>query len=264
VSFRVFAGTTGPSGFSGAGLDVALSFGARGFSASADPWLAVAGTQLRLSKLFPGAMSFQSVLSSPYPGTFSGADGRAQARAERARVATAEGMPSIDLREIAVSGLATGDILLTGQGGGAYFLRMLGADPDEHSYGHAALVLDIRGDRVIVFSADQHGAYRDDNDNSGVGGRSWAVIRPGPEVDRAAVVRFAESFPERQGLVGTQGAYLGGSGANVCSSLVARALEAGGATSVPRSHGDVITPGALRGYGALVGQVYVPSIRRPE
>lgn len=264
MSFHVFAGTVGPSGFSGAGLDVTLAFGAGGFSVAADPWLSVQGTQIRLTRPPAGALGFDAVLSSPYPATWSGSSERAKARGERERVARAWGLPSIDLNEMQVSDLETGDVLLTGDGGGAFLLRQLGADPAEHSYGHASLVLDVRGDQILVFSADQKGAYRDDNSNPGVGGRSWAVIRPGPEIDRAAVSHFAESFPVRRGFAFATGAYLGDDGANVCSSLVARALEAGGAAPVARWGGGVVTPGALRSYGTTIGQVYLPKLDRFE
>jgi RHS repeat-associated protein len=256
VSFRVFAGTTGPSGFSGAGLDVALSFGAGGFSASADPWLAVAGTQLRLSKLFPGAMSFQSVLSSPYPGTFSGADGRAQARGERARVATAEGMPSVDLREIAVSGLATGDILLTGDSQMAALIRFV--DREQQQAGHAALVLEVRGDLIQVLSADNRGKYADWSTRDTVGGRSWAVIRPRDTIDPGRLAAHVRSLKLLDGSFVGDAAYFRGLGGNVCSSTVADALEAAGAAPIPRASGNLVTPAGLRAFGPTVGRTYIP------
>lgn len=254
ASLRVFAGTLGPSGFTGVGVDFAWS---RGFVA-VDAWGAVDGVQRRLARLAEiGGLRFSEVLNSPYPDGWWGKGTAARAREERAQRAYSAGLPPIELPNLAVSDLRPADILLTGDGGGAGILRFAGADRGEHLFGHAGLVLDVRGDTVHVFSADQTGAYRADNANSGVGNRSWAVYRPPPEVDRKAVLAFAYRFPVRQGLLGKDDAYLDGAGASVCSSLVARALEAGGATPVSRGPLQIVTPGALRAYGRPVGQVRI-------
>lgn len=256
ISFRVFAGTTGPRGFMGAGVDLSFSFGAGGFSASADPWLSVAGMQIRLAKPSPGAMGFQSVLSSPYTGTWSGASDRAKARAERARVAAAAGMPSIDLRELAVSDLATGDVLLTGDSQMATVIRY--ADEAQQQAGHAALVLEIRGDLVQVLSSDNHGQYVRSNTSDAVGNRAWTVIRPKDSIDPARLAAHVRSLDLHDGFIFGAAAYLRNGGGNVCSSTVAVALEASGAAPIPRAAGNLVTPAGLRAFGPTIGQIYIP------
>ena len=256
ISFHVFAGTVGPGGFTGAGLDVAFSFGEGAFSVAADPWFSVQGTQIRLAKPSGGVLGFEAVLSSPFPVSWSGASDRAKARAEREQDARTRGLPSIDLRELEVSDLETGDILLTGEHQFAWSIRFL--DQDEKQAGHAALVLELRGNAVEVLSSGPSGKYVAWNDDSAVGGRSWAVVRPRDPIDRDRLRAHVGSLELGDGPVFGRDAYFGRMGGNVCSSTVANALEAAGAAPIPR-HGDVlVTPAGLRAFGRLIGRIEIP------
>lgn len=256
VSFRVFAGTLGPSGFSGAGIDVELAAGGGRFSATADPWLAVAGMQIRLAKPGPGSQAFQEVLSSPFPSDWSGAGARSRAYAERARLAAVSGKASIDLRELPVSELHSGDVLITGDVSMASVIRY--SDWEQSQAGHAALVLDVRGDFVRVLSSDNSGKYIAWNDNAAVGGRSWAVVRPRDSIDRARLDAHVGSLRLGDGPFAGRDAYFGRFGGNVCSSTVANALEASGATPIARRLGNLVTPAGLRAYGPVVGRIDIP------
>ncbi len=258
VSFRVFAGTMGPRGLSGAGLDVSISLGVEGISASADPWVAIAGTQVRLAGSFMGALGFQAVLSSPYPETFSGASPRAAARAERARAAIAAGMPPIHLRELGVSSLAAGDILITGHRPMASMLRFI--DWDEFQAGHAALVLDSSGELTQVLSAGIRGKYVAWNDNDAVGGRSWVVVRPRDAIDPDRLAAHVRALRLGDGPLLGSDAYLARFGSNVCSSTVADALEAAGASPIVRRGGTLVTPADLRGFGSAIGRIDMPLV----
>lgn len=258
VSFRIFAGTIGPRGFSGAGVDVALSFGAEGLLASADPWIAIAGAQVRLAGSFAGPSRFQAVLSSPYPETFSGASPRAAARAERARAAVAAGLAPIHLRALGVSSLAVGDILLTGHQSMASLLRF--TDWDELQAGHAALVLDSRGELAQVLSAGIHGKYVAWNDNDAVGGRSWVVVRPRDAIDPERLAAHVRGLRLGDGALLGSDAYLARFGSNVCSSTVADALEAAGASPIVRRGGTLVTPADLRAFGPAIGRIDLPLV----
>lgn len=256
VSFRVFAGTVGPSGFSGAGIDGTLAYGSGSLSLSVDPWLSVAGTQIRLARPTPGALAFESVLSSPYPSTWSGEGARSRAYSERARAAAAAGRPSIYLRELGVSELRPGDILLTGDDQMASLIRF--TDGRDFQAGHAALVLDVRGDFVQVLSADNHGKYTAWNGNEAVGGRSWAVVRPRDDIDPGKLEAYVRSSRLGDGAFFGSEAYFRRLGGNVCSSTVADALEASGASPAPRLGGHLVTPAGLRAFGPVVGRIDIP------
>jgi len=261
ISFHVFAGTYGPSGFTGAGLDVAVSFDATGFAVAADPWLSVDGTQIRLARPSAGALGFEAVMSSPYPATWSGVSERVKAHEERERAAIEAGLPSIDLPHMQVSDLEVGDVLLTGDQQMAFWIRR--ADKQRQA-GHAALVLAVRSDEVEVLSSDNNGIYTSWNVRPSVGGRSWAVVRPRDEIDTARLAAHVRSLRLSEGFLRSESSYLRDGGANVCSSTVARALEAAGAAPVPRSVGNVVTPWGLRAFGPTVGQVFVPIAFEPS
>jgi RHS repeat-associated protein len=256
LSFQVFAGTIDSGGFSGAGIDLDIAFGPGRASVQADPWLAFEGLQLRLGRSSPGGLDFQSVLSSPYPSDPSGVGPRARASAERARLASVEGLPSPDLPVLDVSQLRAGDILLTGDEYMAFALRH--ADLDQAQAGHAALVLDVRGDFVQVLSSNNRGKYVAWNDDASVGGRSWAVVRPRDTIDPAALAAHVATLRLEDGSFFGADAYFRQRGGNVCSSTVATALEAAGAQRAPRLVGNLVTPAGLRALGPVIGRIDVP------
>jgi hypothetical protein len=130
--------------------------------------------------------------------------------------------------------------------------------------GHAALVLDVRGDLVQVLSSDNHGKYIAWNDNGSVGGRSWAVVRPRDAIDRASLVAHVEAMKLGDGPFAGRDAYFGRFGGNVCSSTVAEALEAAGARRIPRAAGNLVTPAGLRAFGPVIGRIDIPPGLEPD
>jgi RHS repeat-associated protein len=261
LSIRIFAGTTGPGGFAGAGIDVGLSVAGGGLDWRADPWVAVAGIQIRLARPSPSGMGFQQILNSPYANIPGSVYGAPVVHAVRTAYANATGRPSIDLPELSVSDLQPGNILLTGHHPYASTLRI--ADLEQFQAGHAALVLDVRGDFVQVLSAGGGGKYVEWNDNVAVGGRSWAVVRPTHEVDLSALRDHVQSLRLHDGPFLGSDAYFRDAGGNVCSSTVANALEAAGAGVFPRTLGRLVTPADLRHYGDTIGRVDVPLAAGP-
>lgn len=144
-------------------------------------------------------------------------------------------------------------MLLTGQGGLAQYLKGTG------EYGHAAIVLEAQQDALTVLSSDNQGVYIRDNSYSAVGGRSFDVFRV-PGINQADLRAYAENLYTGGGL----GQYFSDGGANFCSSVCARALEAAGGPVLDRSFGGVITPQALgNALGPPIGQIYVPLRRLP-
>jgi RHS repeat-associated protein len=156
--------------------------------------------------------------------------------------------PTQQLPKLTIPDLQTGDVLLTGDGGLARYLKGTG------EYGHAAIVLEARGESLTVLSSDNQGVYIRDNTYSGVGGRSFDVFRV-PGINQADLRAYSENLFTGGGLE----QYFGDEGANVCSSVCARALEAARGPRVDRSLGGVVTPQSLgRVLGPPIGQVYVP------
>ncbi len=258
LSIRVFAGTTGPGGFVGAGIDVGLGMGGGGLSWRADPWVSVGDVQIRLSRPSPLGLGFQPILSSQYPDFRTATIGASVQRTARVAGGFAVGDPPYGLANLSMSDIETGDVLLTGNHGLAGSLRFAGADGQGGRFGHAAIVLNVRGDNVEVLSAGEAGTYRDWNDRDSVGGRSWAVIRPPPKVNRAEILLFAQHVPRNRGLTSDEGGYFRNAGGNVCSSIVARALEFAGADPIPRMMGNLVRPGDLRAAGTTMGRIDVP------
>jgi hypothetical protein len=140
-------------------------------------------------------------------------------------------------------------VLLTGDGGLAQYLRTTG------DYGHGGIVTDSDGFMsVSVGSSDNRGIYVAPNSDPAVGGRTWDVFRV-PGVRSEDVGAFFNRYASRGGIR----QYFGNAGGNVCSSCVARSIEAGGGAFAPRAIGNLVTPNALgRFYGPPVGRVMMP------
>lgn len=253
IHFRVFAGTVGPRGFSGAGLDLAFGGGA---GLRVDPWLSFDGVQARFARPAPPPLAFGQILSSPYANVPGGGAGAATAQAASYAGAIRTGLPPEHHPLLPVSALHPGDILLTGDQPFASYLR--GFDALQHTAGHAALVLDVRGDAVRVLSAGVEGKYAYWNDRDSVGGRWWEVVRPSSAVRKADLDAHLATLRLYNGAMpGRTDAYFAGRGGNVCSSTVANALEAAGAPKEWR-FGALQSPGRLRAYGSTIGRVYIP------
>jgi len=155
-------------------------------------------------------------------------------------------------QQLGVGDLQLGDVLLTGDGGSAKYLRGTG------EYGHGAIVIGAEGERLEVLSSDNRGIYTAFNDDPAVGGRSWDVFRA-QGVEAARLGAFARGVATEGGLR----QYFGNAGGNVCTSVCARGLEAAGGPVVPRSVGGLVTPNALgRALGPPIGRIDVPLLRR--
>jgi len=147
------------------------------------------------------------------------------------------------------SDLAAGDVLLTGEGGLAQYLKTTG------DYGHGGVVTDADGFMsVSVGSSDNRGIYVAPNSDAAVGGRTWDIFRvPGARVQ--GVNAFFGEYAKGGGLR----EYFGNAGGNVCSSCAARSIELGGGPLAPRAIGNLVTPNALgRFYGPPVGRIMMP------
>jgi hypothetical protein len=107
---------------------------------------------------------------------------------------------------------------------------------------------------VSVGSSDNRGIYVASNSDAAVGGRTWDVFRV-PGVDSGGVRAFFSANASEGGL----SQYFGNAGGNVCSSCVARSINAGGGPIAPNSIGNLVTPNALgRFYGPPVGRIMMP------
>jgi len=254
VHFRFFGGSVGPEGLTGFGIDLVGARGSGGWSFRAAPFASVAGREVRLAA-GPGAGPGLGFSQPPYADVHWGLAGPPRARG-RLRPG-GDGMPSSALPTLGSHQLLPADVLLTGDLGGARYLRDLGADPFEREYGHVAIVLEVRGDQVTVLSADGNGTYVGANARDGVGGRWWTVRRPFGDVDVAGLRRFAAGIPKQQGLLFGPNAYLGNLGGNVCSSVVACALRASGVAAPSPRVGNLVLPGDFRGFGADVGRIFL-------
>ena len=155
--------------------------------------------------------------------------------------------------EMEVGDLRPADVLLTGDGGSAQILRANG------DYGHAALITETSGPLVTVLSSDQRGLYIATNADPAIGGRTWDVFRL-QTVDPSKVQSFVQGQAIRGGFL----QYVGNRGGNVCASVVARAVEAGGGPAVPRLFDNFVTPNALAGaYGPPIGRIKMPLLSNP-
>ena len=159
-----------------------------------------------------------------------------------------------------VSDLQAGHILVTGDEPLANVIRF--SDWNDFQGGHAALVLDVRGDLVQVLSAGFAGKYVAWNNDPAVGGRNWAVIEPRERIDAEALRRHVVGLQLGDGLLRGQEAYLRSGGSNVCSGTVAAALEAAGATPIQRRFPSLVTPADLRRFGSVLGQIDLPLVQR--
>ncbi len=107
---------------------------------------------------------------------------------------------------------------------------------------------------VSVGSSDDRGIYVLPNSDGGVGGRTWDVFRL-PGVSARDVNAFFSQYARRGGPF----EYVGNRGGNVCSSCVARSIEAGGGPAAPRTVGNLVTPNTLgRVYGPPVARIMMP------
>lgn len=157
----------------------------------------------------------------------------------RASTGQSQNLPAMSPRD-----LRPGDVLITDQGVMASVTE------------HAAVILDAEGDLVRVLSADQRGAYIRTNLDTAVGGRQWDVYRVSG-IDEEFLRAAARAIGTEEGL----GQYLGNAGGSVCSSCVARAIEAAGGPSAPRLLMNLVTPAQLRQtYGPPIGRVFVPRL----
>jgi len=136
--------------------------------------------------------------------------------------------------QVGVDDLHPGDVLLTGDGGSAKYLKGTG------EYGHGAIVLESGDGRVQVLSSDNRGIYIRDNADTAVGGRTFDVFRA-EGINATDLRAFAAGIPKEGGL----SQYLANGGANVCTSVCARGLEAAGGPTIPRLVGGLVTPNAL-------------------
>ena len=89
------------------------------------------------------------------------------------------------------------------------------------------------------------------------GGRSWAVLRPRDEIDPQRLSAYVRTLHLSDGAFAGSDAYFRKGGGNVCSSTVADALEASGASAVPR-FGNLVTPHGLRAFGSVIGRIEMP------
>lgn len=253
VSLRVFAGSLGERGFTGAGIDLSYAGG----SWRVESWAALEGVQRSLSRHSAATLAaFQSLLDTPYPDIPGGYYGASAG--ERLR-AISSGRVGDDVRRLGVGDLVPGHVLITGDGAMASSIRFV--DPEYLQGGHAALVLDVRGDLVQVLSAGLGGKYVAWNDDPAVGGRNWAVVQARDRIDPEALRRHVAGLQLGDRSVFGPDAYLGPGLANVCSGTVAAALEASGARRAQRS-GTLITPAGLRQFGPVIGQIDLPLVQR--
>lgn len=155
------------------------------------------------------------------------------------RVSTAaESQPAT----LSVSELQVGDVLITRQGAMARVTE------------HAAVIVDVEGELVRVLSADNRGVYFATNHDPYVGGRQWDVFR----IADLNARDFRLGIRDIQ-TGGGLSQYLGNKGGNVCSAVVASAIDAGGGPAAPRSFLNLITPQSLRRtYGPPIGTVSIP------
>lgn len=179
-----------------------------------------------------------------------------------------------ELDELRLVEIQAGDVLLTSDGGLASGIRGPG------QYGHASIVIDtyvhmtvtlppsiniLRDnppptinfyDALEVLSSDDRGLYTASNVDPAVGGRTWDVFR-WRNLDTSRLLSFVEELDLRGG----GGQYIDGDGANVCSSITARAVEAAGGPPFSRSNGQVVSPGELaRKLGPPIGRIRIPLI----
>jgi RHS repeat-associated protein len=158
-----------------------------------------------------------------------------------------------EVPELNVRDLQPGNVLLTGDGGSASFLKGVGR------YGHAAIVIGRDGQVVTVLSSDEGGIYIHDNSAPFVGGRSYDVFEIGG-LDIDTLQRFAYGLTLNGGI----SQYLGNAGGNLCSSTCATAIARAGGPQVAPMIGNIVTPNQLASaFGPPVGRVYIPLLGAP-
>ena len=175
---------------------------------------------------------------------------RSLAAAQEVGTGVTGGSPSA-LPRPGVGDLQPGDVLLTGDGGLAKYLKGTG------EYGHGAMVLRSESERLEVLSSDARGIYIRDNSDPAVGGRTFDVFRT-EDVSATDLRAFARGVATEGGL----GQYFGNAGGNVCASVCTRGLEAAGELTIPRLVGRLVTPNGLgRALGPPIGRIRVPLLR---
>lgn len=144
--------------------------------------------------------------------------------------------------ELGVGDLRAGDVLITDDGGAASATQ------------HAAIVVDADAHMVKVMSADNRGIYVATNVDPTVGGRQWDAYRV-----IAVDPKQLQHYVAGHDLNGGPSQYFGRGGGNVCSAVVARAVENFGGPVAPRFYLNLVTPAQLREtYGPPIGRVFVP------
>jgi RHS repeat-associated protein len=170
------------------------------------------------------------------------------------------------LRMLALADLKFGDVLVTSDGGLAWWIQWI---PGTWGHGHAAFVLEAAEFYVKVASSDNVGLYDADNSDPRVGGRRWSVLRPGDNRLDEQTRGYVKGLQLAGKLYGGLEQYVDDQGGNVCSSFAAELYRVSGGKRLPiERYGHFVTPRDLAlGLGPPIGLIDVPQAtfwKRPD